>query len=271
MVKGDEEVLQVFRFRGIERRVEVGPAKELRLVAGEEIRLRVRARQLQPRIHAVEAAVAERNGAVGLGMRPRHIRRQALTEDACLADITLVKLLPVEPVRARRQQDRAGRLHRPPAVGHRAHRGGRGRHRLLRPGEDLRRAQHGRRHGRVGGIVSGLRIDHGHGPELETGVFKNAATDGHIRLGLGEVARLHVHLRFEAQRRNRGGKRAGGRLVGDPRGIDQELRQADGRHLGAQRRGQEQGGEQIPGMHRASASRPGTENKPELSLSGHLP
>ncbi len=206
VIRRQQDRFQVFRFVGIERRVEVRPAEELRLVAREQVRLRVGVAQLDATVDPVEVTVAKRHGTVRLRARPRHVGPHPAAARARGAGEALVELLAIQAVFARRQRQGAGRLDRPPAVQN----GADGRIErapgVVRPREDLRGGEHGGRNRNFGEVMPGLGVARRDRAQAEARVLKDAAADRDVGLGLGEIARLDVNLRLEPQRRDRHGK-----------------------------------------------------------------
>ena len=117
VVHVEEHGLQVLGLVGIEGGVEVGPAEEARLVAGEDVGLRAGRRPLGAGIRAVEVEVPFGHRPVAGGVRPVGVGRQVRGPGAGDA---LVDFLALEAVGAEGQGGEAVLADRAPVVVDRA-------------------------------------------------------------------------------------------------------------------------------------------------------
>src|SRR5690606_38169056 len=91
MIQDHQQRLNVLRLVRIERRIEIGPSKELVLIANKKVGLRTFASQLQARVKALEIMVAERNGTIGGRMSPGDIRPDPFSTSGEFARESLVE------------------------------------------------------------------------------------------------------------------------------------------------------------------------------------
>ena len=98
MIPRDQQGLKIFGFVRIKRRIEIRPTKELRLVAGKEVRLGGRPSQLHARIDPVEILFAKGHGPLRLRTRPRDVRRQPLPADAHVTQPALIEFLAIQTI-----------------------------------------------------------------------------------------------------------------------------------------------------------------------------
>ena len=170
----------------------------------------------------------EAHRAVRFGMRHRHVDPEALGTGAVRSGrAALVKLGAAKTKLAHSDRSRTGRAHRPPTMGDGADGGVSRAQGQRRARAHLRCREQRRRNRNLRHVVPGLRVEQGDRANGKPCVLENPAPDRHVGLRLGEVAAVDIHARLVAQRRDRHGKRDGGRLVRDPRGIDGHLREVE--------------------------------------------
>ena len=225
MVEHHDRGLQIVGLVRAKRRVKVGPAEELRLVAVEKIRLGAVARKLDPPVVTLVVMISIRHGANGGRERHPGVGAQRAAGHRGPADNALVDAALTGAILPRLRGHIPLRADGPPVVGNGAGIRIEPAQGVLRPGQDARRRDHGRRHGELREIMPRLRIEKEGAADSKSGVLKDAPLDRDIRLTFGLTPRFHVQQRLIAQRRDRHGKRCDGVRHRHPGRIHRKQRQ----------------------------------------------
>ena len=214
--------LKVLGLRAVEGRIQVGPAKALALVAGEQVRLADMAPVLEPDVGPVEFVVAVPHRPVRDGPREGNLDPAPLPRRTGGAEPRVPEFGAAQAMGAGAEPQATPAPQRAPVLPQAARGGVEGTEGQVRSKQQLRRREHRRVDGQLGQIMAGLRVAEGDRAERPAGAFEGTAAQREVSLPLHEVARLQVHAGLVAEHRDRHRKGAARSLVGHPGRSDRE-------------------------------------------------